>query len=70
MTKTPDGFWRCLECGRTNRKKMNISVHVEAKHIETAGFVCPYDYCSFSTKTRDNLKRHISRIHRRTQWKM
>ena len=66
MSKDVDenGFtvWRCLDCGHTSKLKSDLSKHVEAKHIKSAGFYC--GYCSKFCPSRNALQSHVSRQHR------
>ena len=33
-----DGQWGCAECDFTSNRTSVVSVHVEAKHLQTEGF--------------------------------
>ena len=35
-----EGVWGCLECNWESKYKSRVFDHVEAKHIETAGYSC------------------------------
>ncbi len=53
--------WFCKACGKETFNKSNIKNHVEAHHVESAGFAC--SQCSFVCKTRYSLYFHKKRIH-------
>ena len=58
--------FKCLACGRDDFKmKMNAETHVEAKHVQTPGFVC--SYCEKMFKTRNSLRVHKQLFHKNEQ---
>ena len=65
MTKLSTGsevIWRCNECGYESKKKTNTVEHVEAKHINSGGFLCPI--CQLVCVNRKALRNHTFRHHR------
>ena len=55
------GKWSCTECGYTS-KSTNVRYHIESKHIESAGYICPI--CNYFSKTRNAHNQHMSLKHR------
>ena len=60
-----NGQWGCTECDFSSNRASVVSVHVEAKHLETGGFVCPI--CHKHCPTRNSLDIHKYRYHRNVQ---
>lgn len=60
-----DGQWGCAECDFTSNRTSVVSVHVEAKHLQTEGFVCPI--CQKHCPTRNSLNIQKYRYHRNNQ---
>jgi len=60
--KQPDGNWCCMECGYSSRIKTNLKMHVESKHIVSAGFNC--SLCQLYCPNRKSLKNHLDRKHK------
>ena len=56
-------LWRCLECGQEAKRKDNLAIHIEAKHLHNPGFVCPH--CAKFCPSRNALNTHVSRKHRK-----
>jgi len=59
--KQTDGKWCCSECGYSSKIKTNLKMHVESKHIVSAGFNC--EVCQFFCPNRQSLKNHFDRKH-------
>ena len=47
--------WVCLECGYQS-KKSHVMEHVESKHVDHPGYVCPL--CPKVFQTRGSLRQH------------
>ena len=60
MERGEEGLWRCLVCSLSHRHKARISNHVET-HLQCQQF-CPI--CQQACKSRDSLRKHMSRLHR------
>ena len=52
-------LWQCNDRSYQSKRKGHMMVHIESKHVETTGFLCPY--CNFIYKDRISLKNHINR---------
>ena len=61
MRRDDAGQWFCLQCTFGSRKVSHMKTHIESKHVETGGFVCPT--CSKVSATRESLRKHIARLH-------
>ena len=61
MAKSMEGFWQCLECGKTSRVKTNIYEHIESLHTDSPGYQCPL--CLKYCKSRNALRAHKNREH-------
>ena len=59
--RLPDGSWCCTECGYSSKISTNVKMHVENKHIVSAGFNCPF--CHLSCPNRKCLRNHTARKH-------
>ena len=55
-------IWKCTECGQESKRKDNLMVHIEAKHLNNPGFICPH--CSKLCASRNSLRMHVVRQHR------
>jgi len=55
-------IWKCTECGQESKRKDNLMVHIEAKHLNNPGFICPH--CSKLCASRNALRMHVVRQHR------
>ena len=55
-------LWRCIECGHSSKRKDNLAIHIESKHIATDGFNC--EYCGKFCPSKNALQSHVSRYHR------
>ena len=53
--------WKCTVCGKTNKKKDKVQIHVEI-HLEGFSHVCVY--CTKVHKTRMALAVHMSSYHK------
>jgi len=62
MSKTAAGEWQCNDCYRTSRFKTNILEHIEATHVETAGYNC--HICLKFYKNRHSLRNHMNLKHK------
>jgi uncharacterized Zn finger protein len=54
-------FYKCRECGKSNRMKQVIRRHIEAIHIVTPGWRCLQ--CGKVSKTRNSLQMHRRYAH-------
>ena len=61
MMKQDDGCWHCSECDYMSRIKTNIKMHVESRHVVSAGFTC--DICQLFCANRKALQNHYYRKH-------
>ena len=61
MRRDDAGQCFCLQCNFVSRKVSHMKTHIESKHVETGGFVCPT--CSKVSATRESLRQHIARLH-------
>eukprot|EP00092_Neocalanus_flemingeri_P109119 GFUD01140209.1.p1 GENE.GFUD01140209.1~~GFUD01140209.1.p1 ORF type:complete len:220 (+),score=33.32 GFUD01140209.1:69-662(+) len=55
-----NGVWKCTVCGKTDRKKSNITEHTEV-HLEGAAHFC--SYCGKTFKTKNSLRVHKYKTH-------
>ena len=55
------GNWICSLCGQSTLKRLDISRHIEAKHVTLPNLLC--DICQQPSKTRDSLRRHVTKYH-------
>jgi len=62
MQKDDIGIWHCLQCPFNSKRCSVVKNHVEAKHIESTGFMCPL--CSTICPTRNALTMHTGRKHK------
>jgi len=60
MERDGEGLWRCRTCSFSHRHKARISNHVET-HLQCLQY-CPI--CQQTCKSRDSLRKHMSRLHR------
>ena len=56
------GDWRCTTCGFQTKLRARVWEHVEAKHVETSGYLCPL--CQKFCSSKNALKLHKSKYHR------
>ena len=61
MYRREDMQFACTQCGFASNRSSVVEVHVEAKHMETGGFVCPV--CQKHCPTRNSLNIHKYRYH-------
>jgi len=61
LQKDETGQWFCLQCNFASRKVSHVKTHIESKHVQTGGFICPI--CSKVSATRESLRKHIARLH-------
>jgi len=64
MVKLP-GRWRCSDCEYESRNKNNMYEHIECRHVDHPGYLCPY--CSKAIASRNSLRNHIIRKHKYQQ---
>jgi len=62
LTSNSETYWRCNDCGYESKKKTNTQEHVEARHIESSGFLCII--CQHLCPNRKALRNHTFRHHR------
>ena len=55
--------FRCADCDYVSQHKQNLSSHIEANHVANSEVFCPY--CPKSCPTRNALRMHISRTHKK-----
>jgi len=56
------GAWQCLACEWQTNHKTRCYEHVEAKHVQTNGYSCPF--CEKFCPSKNSLKFHKSKYHR------
>ena len=59
-------MWQCYHCNYSSIKKFNTESHVEAKHLQNSGFVCPY--CQNICSSKKTLSNHISKKHKQVSF--
>ena len=57
MMAKKEGGWACNVCGFLKLRKAHVKDHVEAKHIQHPGFLCPH--CDRVYASRHSLRSHI-----------
>ena len=62
MVKLDENMWGCASCDFKTKYDSTLRNHIEAKHLDTGGFVC--QYCSATCPNRQALRMHLSRKHR------
>lgn len=50
------GYWCCATCNYSNQEKSTVKAHIEAKHVDSPGFMC--SVCEKTCPTRHALKMH------------
>ena len=53
--------WVCSVCGKSAARKIDISRHVEARHVHNLQIAC--QQCQRFFKTRDSLRKHCVSSH-------
>merc|ERR1719334_1755660 len=61
ISKQTDGQWSCIQCGYSSSVKTNVKMHIEIKHVVSAGFYCPL--CQLFCPNRKSLRNHMTRKH-------
>ena len=62
LSSNSETLWRCNDCGYESKKKTNTQEHVEAKHIQSSGFLCTI--CQHFCLNKKALRNHTFRHHR------
>jgi len=62
IKKGEDGFWTCLDCGKSSKWKTNTFEHIEATHVESPGYKC--EICLKPCRTKNALRSHKNREHK------
>ena len=62
MSKNDLGDWHCDDCYKTSKIKTNILEHIEAFHINSAGYTS--EICCKVFKTRHPLRTHRNVKHK------
>ena len=57
--------WQCITCMWETNHKTRMYEHVEAKHVETNGYTCPF--CDKICQSKNALKCHRYKYHRYLQ---
>ena len=60
-----DGVYTCTVCGYNARDKTRVYDHVEARHVESGGYSCPF--CDKVCPSYSAFKMHKSRYHKATK---
>ena len=55
--KQTDGSWLCTECGYLSKWKTNMKMHIESRHLITAGVTCEIclQFCSNRKALREGF---------------
>ena len=55
--KQLDGSWLCSECGYVSKWKTNMKMHIESRHLITAGVTCKVclQFCSNRKALREGF---------------
>ena len=61
MINLGGGKWQCGKCEYLC-SKINVQMHIEAKHVVSDGYICPY--CDQLLKNKIALKNHLARKHK------
>ena len=61
IERLDDGSVKCTVCGKISTDKSNMRVHIET-HVEGLSYSC--SICSNCFKTKDSLRKHMSKIHK------
>ena len=61
MASLGGGKWQCLACGYQS-KSTNVCYHIEAKHLTSEGYTCPF--CQEVIRNRAAYNQHLSQKHR------
>ena len=56
-----DAGFQCAKCDHTSKQRQNMANHVEAKHVQHEGVVCPLCHKHFATRQAHRM--HHSRVH-------
>jgi len=62
VVELSDGTFQCPKCDFRSNVRQRLRCHIEAKHLETGGFICPA--CHKHCPTRNSLNIHRYRYHR------
>lgn len=62
MMEKLDLGWKCQICGKTNKDKQKIKLHIEGMHLEAGSHPCKQ--CEAVVKTREAMRHHIYKRHR------
>ena len=54
--------FHCSSCDFVTHVKQRMKCHIEAKHVNTGGVMCPF--CQYICPTRKALQTHNSRHHK------
>ena len=65
MIKSGD-LWQCKDCLWATKYKTRLWEHVEAKHVQSAGYCCPY--CNKFCSSKNAWKQHKSKFHSGIWW--
>ena len=63
MSKTGE-LWQCLDCLWTTKNRTRLWEHIEAKHVQSAGYTC--QICLKFCPSKRGLINHKARNHRGT----
>ena len=63
MMERMNGFWRCIQCGKTSVHKSQIGSHIESHHLQGVTHNCKQ--CDYTCRTKHTLVVHISRNHKK-----
>ena len=61
MGKNGD-LWQCLDCLWTTKYKTRLWEHIEAKHVKSQGYMCPF--CSKFCSSKNAYHQHKSKFHK------
>jgi len=66
IVRASSGEYSCTVCGFSSPHRSSVKYHVEAKHIETPGYSCPF--CQRFCPTLNSLKCHKRRCQTFSSW--
>ena len=61
MMSLGGGRWQCVKC-EYHCSRINVQMHIEAKHVVSDGYICPH--CNQLLKNKIALKNHLARKHK------
>ena len=59
IVQLDSGLFQCTDCSYISKFRHNLPKHIEAKHIDHGGLICPI--CVKICSTRESLRRHLQK---------